>query len=311
MRLRLFLSAMLAATLTGNCFVFQLMSQAQPDEFQPASVDDCRLALRAPSDIVWRGPFSRGYEADHSGSHLEPFSVDIRNDGGACGFLIEIAPASGAFELKHAGAVLAFGIRSNEAARASGSSPALEIENPYPMSGGSRSVNFLIDVEPGQRVNAGRYSQDLEIKLYKTTETETALADTRRFTVVAEVWPAVSASIGSTAKGGRATTEINLGAIRAGTQASMDFSVYSNTPYQISIASEHKGSLKHFRSDAFLPYDLILDGRLLESSELRGDTVVSSGNTSRTHDFDLRINDISGIPAGYYADRVTVTITGD
>lgn len=300
--------------LTAVAFgVIALCSTAEPDVSRraPQADDECQLSIRAPAEVSWRGPYSRGYEPDHTSVHGERIAFEIRNTGGSCSYSVRIAPIADQYSLEGDGGELSFGLRSIEGSGAAGGKSPLEIPMGHQMPGAGKFAQFMIDIEPNQNVASGRYTQDLEILVYQETDGIPVLSDTRRMTIATEVWPKVSASIGMNALSGRNQAQVDLGLLHEGKRKDLGFSVRANTSYEVKIHSDNEGYLKHFRSDARIPYFLFLDGVEIDPSALGGEGVVSSGNTSQSHDFQFKIFEMpTDIPAGYYEDRLTVTITG-
>ncbi len=301
---------LLASALVAGLSTLSSLAEVITPVGELPAAEECQLSMRTPTEVTWRGPHSRGYAADQGGIHGERVSFEIRSAGGYCGYYVEITPVDGAYVLNGPGAALPFVLSSADGVSSSNlGSPVVIGGSSYPQAGG-RFVNFLVEIEPNRNVQAGRYSQDLNLVLYSETDGAPVFADTRQMRVVADVWPRVSAAIGPNAFSRNQQAQINLGRLQAGKETPLDFSVDANTTYEVKVRSENAGSLKHSRSDATLPYELILDGTLIDPSTLGSDTVVSTGSTSKSHDFRLRISrDTKDIPAGFYNDRLMVTVT--
>lgn len=309
-RTHMFLALPLLALLVGTGPL-----PASAEEF-PASdrpqPEKCRLSLRTPSEISWRGPHSRGYEALHSGAHGEQVRFEIRNAGGYCDYSLKIAPVNEVYALVGSDGELSFSIRPADGPGAAGRDSPVIIADSYRQPGHGKYQSFMLDLEPGQHVPAGRYGQDMELLLYQETDDVPVLADMRQIRIVADVWPKVSASIGTSPFAKRNQAQVDLGMLQSGKEQGLGFSVYANTPYDVTIESLNEGNLKHFRSAAKAPYRLMLDGKPVSLSAPETTTNVISGNTSASHDLRLTLDSLPALPAlpaGYYEDRLTVTIT--
>lgn len=294
-------------------FTLQAVSHEIEDKLPGGRRDEnCKLSLRTPTEVNWRGPQSRGYDATFNGMHGERISFEIRNRGEHCDYSVRISPLHDAYFLTGSGGDLPFTLRPIDEADSFGQGTPLVIKGGYGRPEGTKTVSFMLDIEPGRLVQAGRYAQDLEIQLIQHKDDLDVLVDSKRIMAVTEVWPKVTASIGSNAKFGTNQAQIDLGKLFPGKRQSLDFSVQANTAYEIRIRSQNDGNLKHFRSDAMVPYQLTLDGRSVDPASSSESVVISSGNTSRTHDFQLGLADTPvDAPAGYYEDQITVTISAN
>lgn len=293
-----------------SCLPLWLMAGlagAQPQDFPRE--ESCMLSLNAQPLLAWRGPFSRGYDSASGTVHGEKAVIDIRNRGGACDYFLEIKPDAGNYRLASGHGFLDFSLRTQGGP--STDTGAFILEGRAARSGGGQFNAFLIDIPAGQKAGAGTYEGELILSLYQDRDGAMMLADTSRIRVRVEVWPRVVAAIGADPASGRKDARIDLGLLRPGASALMEFSVAANTAYTITVHSDHGGALRHDRSPALLDYELFLGTARLELNSAEGAVIRGSGETSRQHGLQLRLSDFKTAPAGHYSDQLILTISAE
>lgn len=275
------------------------------------SDEPCKLSLHVPGDVEWRGPRSRGYEPEAAALHGERIVLDVRNLGGSCAYELQIAPVGGAARMIGRLGALNYRLKT-EGGASEDAADQLTVSEQFHSAGGVASIGFVVEMMTAQYVPAGQYASDVEITLVTLQSGIMHVADTKRLRVSTNVWPRIYASVGERADGGISSHQINLGRLKTGLERELDFSVYANSAYRISIESENQLRLKHDKAPVYVPYGLVLDGVPVDLDHLVEEHTISKGSIGRLHDFRLTVGRVeAGHPAGQYADRLMVTISAD
>lgn len=300
-------------SLVTLCFSLLAISEADSQVVEAiaetATPPPCRLSLHAPGEIDWRGPRSRGYEADAAAVHREYVGFEVRNSGASCGYQVDVVPAGSDPRLVSARATLDFSLSADDGAQGTN---MLSFFGRFHNSGGVSFSGFVIDIPSAQHVPAGVYATDLDVTLLKIEEGLLTVEDTRRIRLGTEVWPRVAVSIGESAGAGITSRTVDMGNLQSGAERRLDFSVYANSDYTLSFQSENDMKLKHEKADIYIPYGLTLDGKAIAQRRMiEGDTI-RHGMAGRLHDFRVTIGRLNvHQPAGHYSDRLLVTVRSE
>lgn len=272
----------------------------------------CQMSLHTQGEVNWRGPRSRGYEPETSSVHSETVLIELRNTGGPCEYEIEIVPTDGVARIVNRQGGVNYLLRSDQRPSSLQDGGRLILKGRFTRTGGVAQAGFSVELPAGQYAPAGHYTSDLDVSVYRLEAGLPQINDTRRIRLGADIWPRVSASIGVRADGGVKSASVGLGILRTGLEHQLDFSVYANSAYSITIASDNAGHLKHHKADILIPYTLSLDGSSLGESRLMGQESISFGAIGRLHDLRIRLGRIApGHTAGVYTDRLVVTIRAE
>ena len=303
--IKIYFAALFASLLPAQkAYTEQWESFEELEDTEP-----CRLSLHAPSEIEWRGPRSRGYEPESGRIHSERIGFDVRNSGGSCVFEVEIEPADSSARMIGRQGALNYILKAENSEQAV---DQLTLSNRFHSPGGMASLSFMVEIPAAQYVPAGIYHSSLDITVRTLNAGVLAVEDTRRIHIGTDVWPRVRVSVGERADGGISTHQVNLGRLKSGLERRLDFSVYANAGYRISMESENEMQLKHEKASVYIPYSLILDGESLTQSRLVDSNTISQGSIGRLHDFRIILGKIEPHqPAGHYSDRLIVTVTSE
>lgn len=309
---RLLLPALLAALLAAGV-------AAPPRQAEAAG---CRLRF----DALPRATFVERYDAFSGKERETRFDLTVRRENAGCAFAVGAdrgLSAGGSRGMSMGSGRLAYefftGANRKTILRdaGSGGTESLLIGS----FNGNRetvSLDFSGVIGEGQITPAGSYSDSVVFVLYELEGGQPgAVLDTRPVRVSAEVAPvahfAVEIDGARRNLQGRLGT-LDFGELRAGERLGFDIEASGNTAYDIELESANRGMLEGYgeAKDEQVPYNLILDGRLLD---LRGgarmpmQAATSSGRTANRHRVEVEIGSLSKAAAGKYRDELTLTIT--
>ncbi|MCI1755622.1 MAG: hypothetical protein LKM31_07390 [Sphingobium sp.] len=169
-----------------------------------------------------------------------------------------------------------------------------------------------IDINPHALVPAsqpgrsGQYSASLHVSYFPAQAGDASDGTTAK--IAASVKPGVQANFVGLSSGQRA--ELDMGELTPGLSRSIWLQVRASADVDIHISSDHHGQLRHERSDARIPYRMMLDDQSVDLS--RGSRVaVGLADSIRGQNLPLAItiDDYDRAPVGNYDDVVTFTIS--
>ena len=282
------------------------------DPLAGSSAEPCEMDIRSPGAVQFRGPYSRGYAARDNVRHRERVTLELRHDGGACEYRVSIETTDrGQPRMASGSDTLNFALIDGRDRRLSNGEPAI-FTGYFSEGYGQTTLDFYIEVEPGQRVDAGDYLGELIVSIEDASEGMNELVGQTSLNVEATVPAFVNASIGDNPLAGKTNSKIDFGQFKRWQKEALRFSIDANTGYSISMESLNDGAMKHHVSDAEIAYQIRLDGRRISRDALTNADSVLNGFGFNIHDFEVEItSNINRAVAGYYSDQVTIVISAD
>jgi len=186
--------------------------------------------------------------------------------------------------------------------------PETYLESATLPSGTEAGLAYRWRVARGQTATAGRYADEIELRLY---EAGTAtLVDTARLALAVDV----AGSFGINLAGADVTSPFNhsmdFGTLERGANREVRLEVRSSQPYVLRLSSEHEGELVHRERDRWqVPYATTLDGSPipLETAHATG-TFEPTPATGRSKSLRITIGETAGRRAGTYGDTITIRL---
>ena len=173
-----------------------------------------------------------------------------------------------------------------------------------------RRLDYHLFVAPGQLVSPGGYQDAVKVAVYQGDLTAYRLADTRTVKIRTQVAAVVEVSLID--GGGRrdlagARSVLDFGRLETGETKYFRIDVKTNSGYDITLESEHRGALRLADTTApsRVPYTLSIDGLALDL----GLAVSLPFSTARpSHRFAVTIGRIGNALSGRYQDNILVTV---
>jgi spore coat protein U-like protein len=281
---------------------------------------ECRLRMRLPSQVVWRGDLSRGYRVFSDNRHIEPFEIAVAHGGAACDFFVTLsADGVGAAELRGPRGGLAY-----EVLRGTSGSSALskdifgdarsQITGQFAAGGEEEQYILFLDIPSGQVARGGVYEGQVTVSLFSGSTATPTLVEQRLLGFSVNVPAVISAGFNDISDMKRKSTDFDFGTLKTGVSRSTSLHVLSNSDYAISLTSEAGGVMKHEQPEAAfgIPYEVTVDGRSLSLGAAPA-TIShgrATGATPAVKDITVRIGKVPvNAPAGHYHDTITLTVS--
>ncbi|GAA4824883.1 hypothetical protein GCM10023232_23470 [Sphingosinicella ginsenosidimutans] len=173
-----------------------------------------------------------------------------------------------------------------------------------------RAVPFQVTLPTPWGLKAGVYVEQLRFTLLDSSGNQ---ADTQDVTINVTVPRAVSLRIVG-ATGSDEVSRIDLGNLST-SQASMSdpfaLRIWSTSAYSVNFRSLNSGNLVRAGGDDRIPYTLTLDGQPVNLASTNNDYRYNDYTTAlgQLHPLVVRAGPIGAVRAGFYSDRVFVTVT--
>ncbi|WP_143435423.1 hypothetical protein [Henriciella aquimarina] len=276
-------------------------------------VDPCRLQL-APSPVIrYRGALSRGYDSDSSRVHAEVAAIEVEHSGESCSYTVRVEPdgGPGTASLFSGPNALAFNI--SETGRPDGPGDnVVEVTGMIPRGHPQKQARFQVVIPPRQTAPAGQYVGRIAVSLYKDNGGAREFVAQQSVEVAVDVPPKVAASFGTDPHAGVKSMALDFGTLLQGQEKSLDLSVDANTLYSVDLVSENAGELRHEFTSAGIPYEVRMDGQLVQADGVPGDARILEGVSGGQHSMAFMVtgNTFTAL-AGKYSDRLTLVITAD
>jgi hypothetical protein len=116
---------------------------------------------------------------------------------------------------------------------------------------------------------------------------------------------------GGTYESGSSNYALDFGMLEAGERKELDMIVSSTIYFDVSLASSHQGNLMMTGGSRLAPYILRLDDEVVNLSggwvlALQNEAPTTEGE--RPYRIEIEIGDVDELPAGAYADSITVSV---
>ncbi len=177
------------------------------------------------------------------------------------------------------------------------------------------SLTYFIQVNKGQVVASGRYSDPVTVTVYRKSGNDLVPVDHIQVTFDFDVEPAILADIGidSVYRSLGATTHVlDFGDMETGQRRTAELVVRANTPYSLSLDSLNGGAMRRDGggADEVISYSLRIDGAgqsLTRPVTLSVSTPFAQGGQVR-HRLEFTLGDTTRAPAGTYSDTIRTTV---
>lgn len=200
------------------------------------------------------------------------------------------------------GGVIEFDAQSMSAANGSG-----ELRTPLTLDpGAERTFDYNVATSIGWDLPAGSYTRRLRFNLVEAGTNSEVDQEEIEFDVTVPLSSQID-FVGN-------IDQIALGRLSLGREnfsPPFGIRVYSTSSYNMQFESENAGNMRKEDGTALLPYLMTLKGRELNLAS-GGDTINGLSKPADIGDvFNVvvRVNPEPTTPAGFYADRVNVTVT--
>lgn len=243
----------------------------------------------------------------------ENFSIRVRNDGTSpCSASVRFARLNGSAVSENLEYMLRSGSTSLSILPSEGSTGTsasdLFIPN-LPKSNSGRNVPFILTVPSEWGIKSGFHSEQIQLNLIDPSG---AVKDTMLLTINVNIPPAVSIRVvGATGSGEIA--RINLGDLNSTEISRSDpfgVRVWSTSPYLVTFRSENGGDLLHANGRDRIPYQLRMGQQLVNLGGSNQFTFSEhTSSLGEIHAMQAQAGPVTGVRAGHYDDRVTVTVT--
>ena len=281
---------------------------------------ECRLRMRLPSQVVWRGDLSRGYRVFSDNRHIEPFAIAVAHDGSACDFFVTLsADGIGAAELRGPRGGLAYDVLRGTSGSSALSKDIFgdarsQITGQFAAGGGEEQYTLFLDIPSGQVVRGGVYESQITVRLFSGSTAAPTLVEQRQLGFSVNVPAVITAGFDDLGGTRRKATDFDFGTLKTGASRSTSLHVMTNSDYAITLTSETGGVMKHERPEAAfgIPYEVTVDGRSLSLGA--APATISNGRatgaTPAIKDVTVRIGKVpANAPAGHYHDTITLTVS--
>lgn len=245
----------------------------------------------------------------------ERFFVEVRNAGGdACQVRLGVGRDVGASARSFPSYVLSGPTGLVPAAvipSVSKGSEARTTSVIHVPANGQVSIPYDVRIDVNWGMSSGAYDQELYFELYDA-EGQQAIAS-QRTRLRLNIPPGVRIRFAG-ASGADGAAQLAMGDLSTTSKTqSPPFAirVQSTSAYRIELSSQNRGSLLRTNGPDLIPYEMRLDGELL-NLQGAGDYVTVNGasdGTGKVHPVRVVIEPDPTRHAGTYSDRVTVTIT--
>ncbi|WP_395337167.1 hypothetical protein WBP06_21730 [Novosphingobium sp. BL-8H] len=180
-------------------------------------------------------------------------------------------------------------------------------------TGDNVNESFRIQIPAGQGIVAGRYYQPLEVRfacMAGRDEIDRGMQLGSQVAVDVTVPERISTFVGSA---GNQRGRIDFGDIDGSSgnvTRGLTVTAQSTVPYEIRV-DEERGAMKRFdNDDAVLPYALKVSGfPVTRQSTIACSQTPAPGGRSHGVQVELSARDLQRLPAGQYADVVTLTFS--
>ncbi len=174
-----------------------------------------------------------------------------------------------------------------------------------------RRLDYHLFVAPGQGVSPGGYQDAVKIAVYQGDLTSYRLADSRTVKIRTQVAAVVEVSLsdgGGLRDLAGARSVLDFGRLETGETKYFRIEVKTNSGYDITLESEHRGALRLADGTASsrVPYTLALGGLALD---LGAAVSLPFSSARPSHRFAVTIGRIGNALSGRYQDNILVTVT--
>lgn len=200
-------------------------------------------------------------------------------------------------------------VQANEAASTASFPTTINV----PGGGSTMSVPFQIALPPNWNVDAGNYSQRLQLSLVDSSSGE--LFDQMILKLNFTVPSAATLAVVGATSGAGGMKVIALGQLSQTHETrspDFDLLVWSNAAYRVTFASDNRGQLVHSNGVDHVTYRMTINGTAIDLSG--PSSFPFNRRTSSTGDFHrlaVIVPPVGQAPAGDYRDRITVTVTAN
>lgn len=170
-----------------------------------------------------------------------------------------------------------------------------------------------IDINPHALVPAsqpgrsGQYSASLHVSYFPAQAGDASDGTTAE--IAASVKPGVQANFVGLSSGQKRGARYGR-AYLPGSHARSGLQVRASADVDIHISSDHHGQLRHERSDARIPYRMMLDDQSVDLSRAAGWlSAWRTASAGKNLPLAITIDDYDRAPVGNYDDVVTFTIS--
>jgi len=163
-------------------------------------------------------------------------------------------------------------------------------------------------VERGQQAAAGRYTDEIELRLFEAGSANQVAS--ARLSLAVDV----AGSFGINLAGADVTSPFNhsmdFGVLERGASREVRVDVRSSQRYVLQLQSEHGGELVHRELDRWqVPYSLTLDGSVIPLGAVHSEGPFEpTPSTGRSKSLRVMIGETAGRRAGTYGDTITIRI---
>jgi len=174
------------------------------------------------------------------------------------------------------------------------------------------SLRYYFNAPYNEILPAGLYSDSVQVNLYEGDLSQYTLRDSQSVNFSVEVNTYINLEIQSDI-GDSLSGIIDFTNIEPGKLKSASINVTTNTPYDMTIASENLSNMQHTYNqlDSSIPYSVIINN---EYHELKTPLTIdfkkqNQSLTTQSHQLDFQISNFDFKLSGEYQDNIVITVS--
>jgi len=288
----------------------------------PVAHAQCRLSFGSVPQFQWQGGGS-GYNPFDTTTYNQEGTIDIRNRGnGSCQYFVTVSEGNANdFNryLKANGERLPYNIYDDVSqSNVLKDLPTATINE---ILVGSFSVKetqrltYSVSIPAGAVLPRATYGDRVRLRLYEGTLNSHTLKKTKDLSLRARIPEVAEVAVvptGAPFDDSATSYTVNFGVLQEGERERFDLLVRTNAGYRVLMSSINRGALERVGgASGVVPYEMTIDGRLIDLSARTVTVATKNGVTSLAGDrfaVEVDVGTLADAVPGTYRDDITIIV---